>query len=470
MKSKAPIFLTALALLAAAVNAQTVQPWVTTTDKAKLLHAESSVVFAKKALLPLTIEVNAKQRYQTMVGFGANITDASAWLLKNRMSEAQRKALLLELFGSAPGLGFGVTRLTMGASDFSLSHYSLEDVPGQFSIAPMQAEVLPVLKEAMAINPKLQVMASPWSAPAWMKTNGQLVGGALKPEHYGAYARYFGKFADALEAQGIPLYAVTVQNEPHFVPPDYPGMRLDSQARATFIGEHLGPLLAQRKGQSPTQGKAPIRILEWDHNWDEPQAPLDVLANPKARAYIAGVAWHCYIGKPTAQSQVRDAYPDKEVHFTECAGGEGNAKWVETFPWNVRNLIIGATRNWAKSVLMWNLALDENYGPHKGGCGDCRGVVIIHSKTGEVTRNLDYYALAHASRFIRPGAVRIASSEEENGIESVAFQNADDQSIALIVLNSSPFVRNFSVRQGTQSFDYQLQPGSAASFVWSTKK
>jgi glucosylceramidase len=135
----------------------------------------------------------------------------------------------------------------------------------------------------------------------------------------------------------------------------------------------------------------------------------------------------------------------------------------------MRNLIIGSTRNWAKSVLMWNLALDENFGPHAGGCADCRGVVIVDSKTGEVTRNLDYYALAHASRFVRPGAVRIASSEEENGIESVAFQNADDQSIALIVLNSSPFVRQFSVRQAQKSFVYTLQPGSAASLVWNQK-
>ena len=444
----------------------TVQPWVTLTDKTKLLFAETPVRFSGAAALPLNIEVDTTRRYQEMVGFGANITDASAWLIQHRMSEAQRRKLMQELFGPEPGLGFSFTRLTMGASDFSLSHYSLDDVPAgqtdfaleKFSIAPMQAEVLPVLKQAMLINPALKVMASPWSAPAWMKTSANLVGGELKPEAYDVYARYFGKFADAMEAQGIPLYAVTIQNEPHYVPPDYPGMRFDSASRARFIGDHLGPLFAKRV--------KPVRILEWDHNWDEPQAPLDVLGNPKARGYIAGVAWHCYKGDPSVQTGVRNGYPDKDVYFTECSGGEGNAKWEETFPWNLRNLVIGATRNWARSVLMWNLALDENYGPHTGGCPDCRGIVVINSKTGEVTRNLDYYALAHASRFVRPGAHRIDSTTGVDGLETVAFQNVDDHSIALIVLNSAPTARHFSVHAQRQTFAYSLQPGSAATFVW----
>ena len=449
------------------VQQRVVQSWVTLTDQSKLLAPEPDTYFASTQVLPLNIEVDASKRYQQMVGFGANITDASAWLIQHRMSDQQRAALMEELFGKAPGLGFSFTRLTIGASDFSLKHYTLDDVaPGEtdnplarFSIDPMRAEVLPVLKQAMAINPKLTVMASPWSAPAWMKTNSRLSQGTLRPDAYDVYARYFGKFADAMEAEGVPIYAVTVQNEPHFEPNDYPSMGFNSASRAQFIGEHLGPLFAKRS--------TPIRILDWDHNWDEPQAPLTVLADSKARSYTAGVAWHCYKGNPAAQTQVRDAYPDKDVYFTECSGGEGNAKWQETFPWNMRNLVIGATRNWAKSVLMWNLALDENYGPHLGGCGDCRGIVIINSKTGEVTRNLDYYALAHASRFVRVGAHRIDSTTGVEGLESVAFQNADDQSIALIVLNSSAAPRHFSVRQAGETFGYSLQPGSAATLVWS---
>lgn len=461
----------ASAVQAAASSEPTpVQTWVTLTDKSKLLAPEDGVRFQQRAELPLNIEVDASKRYQQMVGFGANITDASAWLLQHRMSAAQREALLQELFGPAPGLGFSFTRLTIGASDFSLRHYSLDDMPkgqtddtlSKFSIEPMRAEVLPVLKRAQAINPQLKVMASPWSAPAWMKNNDSLVQGRLRPETYGAFARYLGKFADAMQAEGFPLYALTLQNEPHFEPKDYPGMRVDSATRAKLIGEHVGPLLAQR-----TQ---PVRLLDWDHNWDEPEAPLQVLADKVANPFVAGVAWHCYSGDPSAQSQVHDAYPDKETYFTECAGGEGNAVWRETLPWNVRNLIIGATRNWAKGVLMWNLALDENYGPHLGGCGDCRGVVIINSKTGEVTRNLDYYALAHASRFVRPGAQRIESSSGEGRLESVAFQNADDNSVVLIVLNAAANSRRFSVSFAGQAFEYSLPGAGVATFVWPAKR
>ncbi len=451
------------------VRGTAVHSWVTLTDQSKLLSREADTFFTAKASLPLAIEVDASTRYQTMVGFGANISDTSAWLIQNRMSEPQRKALLEDLFGKAPGLGFSFTRLTMGASDFSRSHYALDDVPaGQtdyplahFSIDPMRADVLPVVKRALAINPQLQVMASPWSAPAWMKTNGKLYQGALRPEAYNAYARYFGKFADAMEAEGVPLFAVTVQNEPHFEPKDYPGMRMDSAARAQFIGEHLGPLFAKRP--------QPIRILDWDHNWDEPQAPLEVLANDRARPFVAGVAWHCYAGDVAVQSKVHEAYPDKETYFTECSGGDWKPHWRETLPWYMRNLILGTTRGWAKGVLMWNIALDENHGPHLGGCGNCRGVVTINSRTGEVTRNFDYYALAHASRFVRPGAHRIASTTGVDGLESVAFENADDHSVVLIVLNAADAPRRFSVSQGGQTFAYTMADASVATFVWNVK-
>lgn len=194
-----------------------VKTWVTLTDRSKLLALQEGNAFAARAPLPLNIEVDAGKRYQEMVGFGANITDASAWLIQNRMSASQREALLQELFGKAPGLGFSFTRVTIGASDFSLKHYTLDDVPdghtdyplANFSIDPMRAEVLPVLKRALAINPKLKVMASPWSAPAWMKSNGSLVKGTLRVEAYPAFARYLEKFADALALEGVPLFALS---------------------------------------------------------------------------------------------------------------------------------------------------------------------------------------------------------------------------------------------------------------------
>ncbi len=454
-------------LRADAATASVVQAWETWTDQTRLLAPVAGLAFRKQAPQVLNIEVDPARRYQEIVGFGANITDASAWLIQQRMSPAQREALMQDLFGPAPGLGFSFTRLTIGASDFSMKHYSLDDVPkGQtdetlahFSIDPMRQDVLPVVKRALAINPQLKVMASPWSAPAWMKSNDSLIQGSLRPEAYGVFARYLGKFADAMEAEGLPLFALTVQNEPHFEPKDYSGMRVDSAARAKLIGEQLGPLLAKRD--------KPVRILDWDHNWDEPQAPLQVLADPKARPYVAGVAWHCYVGDVAVQTLVHDAYPDKETYFTECSGGEWKPHWRETLPWYMRHLIIGTTRGWAKGVLLWNIALDENYGPHTGGCNDCRGVVTINSKTGEVTRNFDYYALAHASRFVRPGAHRIASTTGEGRLETVAFQNADDNSIVLIVLNSAANTRRFSVSFGGKTFEHSMPGASVATFVWS---
>lgn len=451
----------------ASTNDPVVQAWITTSDQTRLLAREADTAFGGGAAQALNIDVDASKRYQRMAGFGASITDASAYLIQQRLSETQRKALLEELFGRGPnGAGFDFTRLTIGASDFSRTHYSLDDMPAgqtdmalaKFSIEPDRAVLLPVLKQALAINPKLQVMASPWSAPGWMKTTDSLVAGSLKPAMYGAFAEYMTRYVEAYAAEGVNIFALTLQNEPHFEPPDYPGMRVDPAARAALIGEHLGPLL-QRRGLK-------TQLIEWDHNWDDPQAPLATLADTRARPLIAGVAWHCYSGVPSAQSIVHDAYPDKDVWFTECSGGEWAPRWSETLPWMMRNVVIGTTRNWARGVLMWNLALDENHGPHLGGCKDCRGVVTIDSKTGAVTRNLEYYALAHASRFVRPGAERIDSSTAQDGLDNVAFRNADDGSIALVVCNSAPQARRFTVRQNGRTFSYELPASAVVTFSW----
>ncbi|HZI21932.1 MAG TPA: hypothetical protein VFD76_05430, partial [Gemmatimonadales bacterium] len=389
----------------------TVQVWLTTASGSKLLSREPDARFDTGAP-PATITriaVDEGTRYQEMVGFGAAITDASAWLLQNRMTAAQRDALLQEVFGRDPGIGLSFTRLTIGASDFSLHQYSYDDMPaGQtdstlahFSIDSSQAYVLPVVQRALAINPRLMVMASPWSPPGWMKTTGSLIQGTLRPEAYGPLAEYFRRYIEAYGAAGVPIQAITVQNEPAYEPADYPGMRLDPPARAGFVGKYLGPLFA-RNGIHTL-------ILDGDHNWDQPQSPLQVLADSVAPRYIAGVAWHCYAGDVSAQTTVHDAHPDKDAYFTECSGGEWSPNFADNLKWFVQTLIIGATRGWAKGVILWNLALDEHYGPHTGGCGNCRGVVTIDSVSGAVTRNVEYYTLAHASRFVRPGAWRIAS-------------------------------------------------------------
>ena len=445
-----------------------VQAWLTTASGGKLLSQEPDIHFASGgAASPTTITVDEGTTYQEIVGFGAAITDASAWLLQNRMTAPQREALLQELFGRNPGIGLSFTRLTMGASDFSLHQYSYDDMPAgqtdsslaQFSIDSNRAYVLPVVQRALAINPQLKIMASPWSPPGWMKTTGSLIQGTLRPEAYAPFAEYFRRYIEAYRAERVPIYAITLQNEPHYEPADYPGMRLDPPARAQLIGQYLGPLFAR-------SGIGTI-ILDWDHNWDEPQSPLQVLGDSAAARYTAGVAWHCYAGDVSAQTVVHDAHPDKDAYFTECSGGEWAPNFADNLKWFVRTLIIEATRGWAKGVILWNLALDEQHGPHTGGCGDCRGVVTVASGNGTVTRNVEYYALGHASRFVRPGAHRIASTSFPGDIETVAFRNADDGSKALIVVNTAAQERTFAVRWSGESFRYVLAAGAVVTFSWS---
>jgi glucosylceramidase len=444
-----------------------VEVWLSTADGRKQLARESDISFGDEAKADARIEIDAAQRRQEMVGFGAAITDASAWLIEQRMNPEQRDTLLKELFGRAgDGIGLSFARLTIGASDFSRYHYSFDDMPpGQrdpqlmrFSIAPNREDVLPVVRAALAVNPKLQVMASPWSPPGWMKTTGSMIGGTLRDDAYASFAEYLLRYVEAYAAEGVPLYALTVQNEPGFAPGDYPGMKLGAAARAKLIGEYLGPLLAKRAPAT--------KILDWDHNWDKPEEPLGVLDDSIARRYVAGVAWHCYAGSVGAQAPVHDAHPDKDAYLTECSGGEWKPMKHDALLTIVRSLVIGSTRSWSRGVLLWNLALDENRGPHAGGCSDCRGLVTIDSSKGTYTRTVDYVALAHASRFVRPGAWRVESSDGGNDIDNVVFRNADDGSLVMIVANSSKFTRRFIARSAARSFGYQMLGQSVATFVW----
>lgn len=442
--------------------------WLTTADRSQALARRSSLTFAPtgaEAGLPV-LAVDAGERHQTMVGFGAAITDASAWLIQTKLSPAQRDQLMRELFGRrGEGLGLSFTRLTIGASDFSPDHYSLDDPPGNgpdpdlahFSLQRPGQYVLPTLRQAQAVNRDLKVMATPWSAPAWMKTTGSLVKGQLKTDLYPVYARYLARFVDEAAAQGVAIDYLSIQNEPDFEPDNYPGMRWAAADRARFIGEDLGPLFQSRRIKT--------RILEWDHNWDKPEQPLTALADARAAPFITGVAWHCYNGDVAAQAQVALAHPDKETFFTECSGGDWSGKFEDSFGWLMKTLVIGATRAEARGVLMWNLVLDEQHGPHAGGCGDCRGLVDIDSRTGAVTRNPEYYAFGLVSRFVRPGAVRIGSPAEVEGLHSVAFENPDG-SRALIVFNARPGDAAFLVREGGAAARASLPGGAAGAIVW----
>ena len=467
--------LAGLACLAACASVRAADPdgvlhsWVTSADGSRLLEPAQGGVFGRETPLTRVIDIDAAQRYQSFVGVGGAITDASAAVLTGSLSEERREALLQELFAPGTGLGLSFVRVTIGASDFSAHHYSLDDSPdgtpdpglAHYSAAATEAPVLPLVLRARALNPALKVMASPWSAPAWMKDSGSLIRGRLRRDAYPAFADYLLRFADDYARAGIPLYALTMQNEPATEPATYPGMRFDAEDRARFIAEALGPRLAALPN-------APL-LLDWDHNWDAPDSPLAVLADPAAARYVAGIAWHCYGGKPAAQSVVHAAHPDKDTYLTECSGGDWSHDWRDALRFMSGTLLIDSMRHWARGVILWNIALDEHHGPHLGGCNNCRGVVTVDSSSGEVTRNVEYYVLGHVSRFVRPGAVRIDSTAEVDGLHTVAFQNLDDSSIALLIYNDGA-AAEFTVRMAGRSVRYALAGGDLATLTWRPRR
>ena len=444
-------------------RAPSVSVWMTTPDGTRLLAPQPAIPFDGGGEAAVTLEVDESRRFQTMAGFGAAVTGSSAWLIQRKMTQARRTELIRSLFDAERGIGLSFVRTTMGASDFSPRDYTYHDLaPGEtdpalnrFTIAADREEVLPVLKAARAVFPGLRVMATPWSAPAWMKTSGRLAGGSLRPDAYPVYAQYFRRFLEAYASEGVPVYAVSVQNEPQHEAA-YPSMRMAATEQAAFVRDHLGPALAP----------GGTRILAWDHNWDDVDFPLTVFGDPGAARYLSGAAFHCYGGDVSAQSRFHEAFSSKEVFFTECSGGSWAPDFGTNLLWNLKHLVIGATRNWSSSVLLWNLALDPSGGPTNGGCSNCRGVVTVDPATGRFTPNVEYYVLGHASKFVRPGAVRIASTDGGAlGLDNVAFVNPDG-SRAMIALNPTGGERSFNVRTGSGTFRYTLPAGAAATFVW----
>jgi glucosylceramidase len=321
-----------------------------------------------------------------------------------------------------------------------------------------QRNVIPVLLDILAVRPGLLIIASPWSAPAWMKASANVISGTLLEAYEATYADYLVRFVDAYKSYGIPIFALTVQNEPAFEPLTYPGMNVPAEARSRIIGKYLGPALAGRKPQT--------LILGWDHNWDAPDQSLSVLADPDAQRYIAGIAWHCYSGDPAAQARVHRAFPHKDTYLTECSGGDWPSARNGELLLFARNIVMESIRNWARGVIYWNLVLDENHGPHAGGCDECKGVVTIDSATGAISRNDEYYAFGHFSRFVLPGAERVKSDNTNAGIHEIAFRNPDDGSVVLVAVNDNTQTNRLSVRQGALRFQYDLPASSVATFVW----
>lgn len=442
---------------------ESVSIWVTTTDRSKLLQAQSNVTFAADAgTNATTITVDENTTYQGIDGFGYTLTGASASLI-NGLNATQKNNLLQELFSvTGSNIGISYLRVSLGASDLSAAPFTYNELgAGQtdvnlnnFSISQEMTDLVPVLQSIIAINPNIKILASPWTAPRWMKTNNSYVGGSLNTSYYDAYARYFVKYIQAMAAQGIRIDAITPQNEP-LNPNNNPSMMMQASEQANFIKNNLGP-------QFSSNGIT-TKIITYDHNADRPDYPLAILNDAAARAYVDGSAFHLYGGSITALTPVRDAYPSKNIYFTEqWVGGPSN--FGGDLQWHTNTLIIGATRNWSRNVLEWNLAANASYGPHtSGGCSTCEGALTING--GTVTRNVSYYIIAQASKFVRPGAVRIASNIS-GSIQNVAFKNSDGTKV-LIASNSGTGSSTFKVKWGAQSFSYTLPAGAVATFKWS---
>lgn len=437
--------------------------WVTTGNQTKLLVEDTTVsLVPKQHNNPgITITPEEEEPLQEMEGFGAALTESSAYLMHTKLNAAQRKELLRELFTRDTGIGVSYLRVTMGASDFSLEDFTYNDLPAgetdtaleHFSIARDQRHLIPVLKEILEVSPRIRIMATPWSAPAWMKTNGKLAGGKLKTEYYPAFARYFVKYLRAYKNEGIEIDAISVQNEP-LHEAAYPSMRMEAAEQLDFIKNHLGPLLEKENLKT--------KILAYDHNWDRPDYPMTILADPDARKYVSGSAFHAYAGDVTAMTTVHEAFKDKGLYFTEISGGQWATNFADNMGWNMKNIFIGAPKNWSKNALLWNLALDENHGPKNNGCGDCRGVITI-SEGGFIQRNVEYYALAHLSKFVADGAKRIKTNAV-TAVEHVAFKNPDG-SVAVVVLNDAGNFQRVNIVRGNAQVTFNQEPRSVVTYV-----
>jgi glucosylceramidase len=440
---------------------RTIEGWVTRGADA-LLQPMQPVAFSKsspKEALP-TIEIDDSQVFQPIEGFGFALTGGSAYLLA-RLADADRTALLQELFGlTEESVGLSCLRLSIGASDLGPRSFSYCDLPPgetdpdlkRFNLAAGDPEVVPVLQEILRINPQVKLIASPWSAPPWMKSNDSFEGGKLKPEYYSAYARYFVKYVEAMRGHGIHISAVTPQNEPLNLKNE-PSMIMTATEQADFIKGYLGPEL--RKGAPETE------ILCWDHNCDVPEYPLTVLEDAEARAYVGGVAWHLYRGSVEAMSDVRARYPEKKVYFTE-QWISANDTFMGPLRWHTKNVVIGTLRNWSRTALEWNLVSDPEDILHTrdGAVGSLGGVTIGHT----IKRNAGYYLMVHSARFIRPGSVRVHSSEVER-LPNVTCLTPDSRMV-MVVVNDADRARHFRIRHQGACATLELGAGDVATLRW----
>jgi glucosylceramidase len=484
------LFFTAGVLSAQTPPASQMEAWVTNPDRSSLFQQQAQPIPFRNGggARGSVIVVDAALQMQSMEGFGYALTGGSAELLV-KMSQEARAKVLRQIFGlDGNGLGVSYLRLTIGASDLNSFVFSYDDLaPGEtdsdlkkFDLGPDKKDVIPVLKEILAISPNIKILGSPWSAPAWMKTNNNVRGGALKEDCYPAYALYLVKYVQEMKKEGIAIDAITIQNEP-LNSKNTPSMQWLLNQQLVFLRDHLYPAF--------TKAGLKTKVQLFDHNTDRPDYPLALLSDPVISQFADGSAFHNYGGDMGAMSLVHMARPDKNVYFTEQMITERPGSPAIGIAAPVKRMIIDTTRNWSSNVILWNLAANPQNDPHtdNGGCSMCQGAITIDGDA--VSFNLAYYTIAHASKFVRPGSVRIGSTnrgdqtvsitedEERPGVKratiianaqvlpNVAFRTPEGK-IVLIVANDTQSVSSFAVQYKGESANVRLNPGAVGTYVW----
>ena len=436
------------------------------------------------------IRLDPSRTYQEMLGFGAALTDASAYMI-NQLEPSTRERFLRELYDPSE-LGMQVTRICVGSSDYAASMYSYDEGDpdpelGRFSIDHDKAYILPQLRTARQYNPSLHLLASPWSPPGWMKANGSMLGGSLKPKNFGCYSKYLVKFLESYKAEGVPVDSITSQNE---VDTDQDG-RMPAcvwaqEHEIVFVSQHLGPALERNRIST--------KIWVLDHNFNLWGRVMNTLENPRLSRYVDGVAWHPYVGSVTAVSRVHDLFPDKNMYWTEgdfdaafslvgpmtfgagAPGGAGPESDAETddaelhrdrqSPEAIAHAAVGAAHavhNWLKCIIIWNVVLDEhgkpNIGPFKGP-----GFITIDSRTKEISRSGGYWAMKHYTHAGRRGSKRFDSQGDIEGIAHAAFVNPDNTKA--IVLTNTGATRKVQLRLGDMAVAIELPANSVTNLSW----
>ena len=458
---------------AGALSAQSVSVWLTTDDQKSLMQPQPALPLATGAsggtsATLATVIVDEQNRMQSIDGFGAAMTDSSAYLLNEKVPKAALAGVMQSLFDPAKGIGVNFLRNPMGASDLARAPYTFDDLTAgatdaklaSFSIAHDQVDIIPMIQLAKSINPELRLMANPWSPPAWMKSTGSIFGevnnvnSTLLPQFYDAFANYYVKYLQAYAAAGVPLDYISLQNEPLNPTTNYPGMFMASGDQLNVLRDHMLPAL--------TAAKLTTRVLVYDHNWDTPSYAQTVLgdATVAASPLVAGTAWHWYGGPPGAMTIVHNQWPELDQFVTEASGGT----WIADEVKQDFEMIVHSLRNWARSYVKWGLALDQNRGPNDGGCNTCTPLVTVNETTGAVSYPIDYYTLGHFSKFIRQGAVRLWTNNLP-GLITVAFANPD-ASLALVVYNDSAVARQFQVVARGHRFTASLAALAGATYTW----